>query len=96
MDTEDKILERIDISDLPEEMKYFAEFIGLETVKTLMKISGGSRVSIPMASSFKMIALERYLKSMKCDGDYYFVKKTAREFNVHENTVRKLIKEIEN
>lgn len=78
MDIEDKILNRINSKDLPEEMRYLAEYIGLDNVKLLMKVSGGSRVSIPLPSSFKMIAIERHIRSYHSKIDFLAIKKISQ------------------
>lgn len=86
-----KILEFILIEDLNEEMKYLATFVGLETVKQLMELLGGTRISIPKPSSYKPIALKRFLKDKKIEFNDIEIKKLSRRFDLNENTCRKII-----
>lgn len=92
MDLEEKILNKISIEDLPEEMRYIAEFIGLENVKTIMKVGGGSRISIPMPTSFKTLVLERHIKTLKEPPDFSGVRKLCKEYVINDTIVRELLK----
>lgn len=94
MDVEDKILSFIDVEHLPEDMRYFANFIGIENIKTMMKCGGGFRVTIPQPRSFVKIALEQHLRTLGSKIDYMTKLKTAREFEVSENTINSILRQL--
>ncbi|MBX3045113.1 MAG: hypothetical protein KIT33_15110 [Candidatus Kapabacteria bacterium] len=93
MDLDDKILEHVTEDDLPSEMKYFSAFIGLENVKKLMKIAGGTSQSIPQPTTFKYLALRRIIEKKNRRIDNLTKIKLCREFNIHEKSFDKIMKE---
>lgn len=94
--TEAEILKFVKIDDLNEEMKYIATFVGLDTVKKMMEILGGSRIAIPKPSTYKQIALLRYLESNSNNLNDIEIKKLSRKFDLHENTCKKIIQNVKN
>ncbi len=94
MDVEEKILSYLEIADLPEDMQYFAECLGMDNIKKLMRYGGGFRISIPLPKSYKAVALEKHLRSIGKKLDYLTKVRIAREFEVSENTINTLLQKI--
>lgn len=88
---EDKILDLLKPEDLTEDMQYIVSLLGFKVVKDLMRAVGGSRISIPLPSSYASVAVERYLK--KGDNNHLSTIKIAREFNMSTAQVLKIAKE---
>ena len=61
MTTDERILDEIEECDLDENLQFFAEIIGLDNVKLLIRNAGGARFYIPKTDKFKTKALEKYL-----------------------------------
>lgn len=91
--SDNEILDYLETSDLTQDMKYLEAHIGLDAVKVIMDILGGQRISIPKPSSYKPIALKRFLEGKKIDFNQIEIKKLSRRFDLNENTCRKIIKE---
>lgn len=94
MDLDDKILEYVTEEDLPPEMKYFAAFIGFDNVKKLMKIAGGTSQSIPQPTSFKYLAIRRIIEKQRKVIDNVTKMKLCREFNIHEKSFDKILRDV--
>ena len=62
MTIDERVVYSLDIKDLDENLKYFAEVIGLENVQKLILGVGGSRFYIPKPDMFKVRALEKHLQ----------------------------------
>lgn len=96
VEIEEKILNAIIVDDLSEEMRYLTEFIGFDNVKTMMKICGGSRLSVPMPESYKMIVLERHVAKIDKKLDSFTIRRLAREYGVNVNVIYKFLKNSDN
>lgn len=89
MGFEDNILDKLQESDLPEDMKYISKMLGFETAKLLMKYAGGTRLNIPMPQSYAKISLERHLENT--DIELISEIQLSRQYNVGYSVVKRAI-----
>lgn len=81
------MLEYLTKEDLPESLKDVVDTIGLDSVKDLIKLSGGSSIYIPSENSvIKTIRNKIIKESFK--GDY---KALSRKFGISEVQVRNIV-----
>ena len=92
MDTDAKILEFVTEDDLNENLKYYAELIGLENVKALMLYAGGGHIYIPQPDTFKVTAVKKYLLENR--NKISNMNKVSRDFRICTKVVSKILKEI--
>lgn len=81
------MLEYLTKEDLPESLKDVVDIIGLDGVKDLIKLAGGSSIYIPSENSvIKTVRNKIIKKSFK--GDY---KTLSRKFGISEVQVRNIV-----
>ncbi len=91
---EDKILDNLEPEDLSDDMKLLCDMFGFTTTKEIMKLLGGTRLHIPMPTTYSVKALIRYLEKNK--GNELSINKTARDFSLSTDTVSKYVREVMN
>ena len=81
------MLEYLTKDELPESIKDLADVIGIDSLKKLVKFSGGSSLYIPNESSITKPVRNKIMK--ECfNGDY---KELSRKFGISEVQVRHII-----
>jgi Mor family transcriptional regulator len=93
MNSEEKILEYITISDLNNDAKYFAEFLNLDTIKKIILFAGGSTYYFPQPNSLVDTAVRKYLAQFTGELDYFAIKKIEKQFNISQKKLSEILKE---
>lgn len=81
------MLEYLTKEDLPESLKDVVDTIGLDSVKDLIKLSGGSSIYIPSENSVIKTVRNKIMKD-NFNGSY---KELSRKFGISEVQVRNII-----
>lgn len=82
------MLEELTYEQLPDSLKDIADAIGLQPLKKLIKLAGGSTIYIPSEKNLtKPVRDEIIRKSF--NGDY---KSLSKKFNISEVQIRNIIK----
>lgn len=81
------MLEYLSKEDLPESLSDIIDTIGIENVKQLIKLAGGSNIYIPSENSVIKPFRNKIIKE-KFNGNY---KDLARKFGISEMQVRNII-----
>lgn len=81
------MLEYLSKEDLPESLADIIDTIGIENVKQLIKLAGGSNIYIPSENSVIKPFRNKIIKE-KFNGNY---KDLARKFGISEVQVRNII-----
>lgn len=82
------MLEELTYEQLPDSLKDIADAIGLQPLKNLIKLAGGSTIYIPSEKNLtKPVRDEIIRKSF--NGDY---KSLSKKFNISEVQIRNIIK----
>ena len=82
------MLKDLTIDDLPQSLKDIADVIGIDSLKDLIKLAGGTSLYIPSEINIvKPVRNKKIKESFK--GDY---KEISRKFNITEVQVRNIIK----
>lgn len=82
------MLELLTKEDLPESLIDIEEIIGLDNVKELIKLVGGSSVYIPSENSVLKPVRNKIIKN-NFNGNY---KELSRKFGISEVQVRNIVK----
>lgn len=81
----------IELSDIPEEQRDFAELVGLDTFRKLVEMYGGSSIYI-----CKEDAILRQKRNLAIANDFngYNYLQLAKKYNLTERTIRDVISSV--
>ncbi|MCR8743720.1 Mor transcription activator family protein [Romboutsia lituseburensis] len=82
------MLEELTYEQLPDSLKDIADAIGLQSLKNLIKLAGGSTIYIPSEKKLTKPVRDKMIRS-SFNGDY---KRLSRKFNMTEVQIRNIIK----
>lgn len=86
----DKVIQILEIQDLPEHFQIVAEACGIETARILIKELGGISLNIPKISSLRSL-VERYLVENIAKEP---IKKIARDLGMNERAIARILKQV--
>lgn len=89
---DDKLLDMIDISDLPEPLDQIAKLIGMDSTKLLVKQFGGEMLYLPKIET--MVAPLRD-KLIRQEFNGYNYEALARKYGITSRWVRQIVSPIE-
>ena len=81
------MIEELTVEDIPNSYRDIAEYIGIESFKKLVELSGGSYLYIPKESSLTRPIRNRIIRE-RFNGDY---KVLARKYNITEAQIRNIV-----
>lgn len=84
--------EVLKLKDIPEQYFEMAEFLGVETFIKFCDYFGGSHIYIPKLKTLINIIRDREIIILFRNGTS--IRTISRKYNITENRVRKIIKEV--
>ncbi|WP_270942126.1 Mor transcription activator family protein [Romboutsia lituseburensis] len=82
------MLEELTYEQLPDSLKDIADAIGLQPLKNLVKLAGGSTIYIPNEKNLIKPVRDKIIRK-SFNGDY---KSLSKKFNMSEVQIRNIIK----
>lgn len=93
---EKQIANNIELEDLNDELRYVAEYIGIEKVRQIIKVAGGIRLYIPSIDKFKNKFIEKDIKEniLKCHKPLSAFE-LSRRYKVTKSTIEAILSKYE-
>lgn len=82
-----EIMDKVDLDDLPLQVKEIAEVIGIENTKKLISVLGGSSYYVPKVSTFRTIVFAKDMQADKSLIHRHSYRKLGKMYGISDATI---------